>query len=350
MRIVHFAPFAPNCCGLYEAARDMIIADRMMGHDSHLIDTGPVSEGGVHTPGKPGQIDERGGTVVKTDELEIINYADIIVAHTGIPDEWIVKTQAPIIWILHGRPAACFKPEMFGRGISYTLMHEVCQWPRVKYAVTFWPYHIDYWKVIIPEEKIVCFNYPPIDETRFSDKGYVYDFAGKTTKFNMVVSESLRDDVDIFDLMHGIIKYSKNDKNFTVHLFGIDPPQSCWEFILKELRVAGVLGVVWQRRTNMEEVYRGADLLVSPHTIVTRSIGEALCCNVPVLANLNCSIATWNTDMSNPSAICDALGTAIQDLRTNKNEILEMTRQTSRVLHLHNFALNMNYLYQKLVN
>ena len=37
MRVAHFAQFAPNSCGLYHTAKDLILAERKVGIDARFI-------------------------------------------------------------------------------------------------------------------------------------------------------------------------------------------------------------------------------------------------------------------------------------------------------------------------
>ena len=60
VKIAHFAPFSPNACGMYEAARDFIRADRLAGRVSELVDVGG-SDGTTRRPLRCGEKDARGG-------------------------------------------------------------------------------------------------------------------------------------------------------------------------------------------------------------------------------------------------------------------------------------------------
>src|SRR5574343_691756 len=121
MKIIHFAPFAPNGCGLYEAARDMVVADRLAGHESDLVEVGILQEDGELVQGEAGKVDERGRDRIETVGPEQVELADILICHTGVPDTWFSFSQSPMIWILHGRPQACFGPEQFGSHSAYSL-------------------------------------------------------------------------------------------------------------------------------------------------------------------------------------------------------------------------------------
>ena len=346
MKIGHCASFAPNACGLYEAARDMAIADMQAGHEVYFFDVGLYGE--KHIPGAPDKIDNRGGITLKTDNPDHIWNCDIIIAHTGIPDNWYAPCQAPIIWILHGRPKACFSPEYTGKGHSYSLIANLARWPRVKYMVSFWPSHKPYWDVIIPKEKLVIFDAPPIDEKRFCPEGPMHNNRAMSGKYNIMVSESWREDIDIFEITQGLIEASKIVKDVKFHFYGMELPLRCFDYLFNELRRLGTCGEIWARRTDMEQVYRAADILISPQSIATRSIAEALSCGVPVIADIGCEFATWQTRINDPIVVAKAVKEAIEDIEKDKNGINQKVKKSAKAFSLENYNLNMEKLYNSL--
>ena len=319
MKIAHYAPFAPNACGLYEAAKDMYTADKLAGHDPCFVDTG-ITIGGEQrsTPGLSGKEDNRGGAKLISVTPEEALAADIIIAHTGIPDNWIVGSQSPIIWILHGRPAACFRPELQDKGNSYTLISMLSKWTRVKAMLTFWPYHVKFWKTIISGKKLVSFPAPPIDEKRFNPQGKKHEFKF-VGKFNIVFADTPREDIDIFEAIHGALEFAKSRKDVVFHFYGLPVPLKCWEVLLLEFKRLNILGDVWARKTEMEEVFRAADLLISPHRITTRVIGESLCCNTPVIAAKGCEYANWTCDIDDPESVALIIEKAVNDIMSGSS-------------------------------
>ena len=141
MEIVHFGPFGPNRAGIYEAARDMVRADTERGHFTSFVDVGPTRNDGVQEPAQIGAMDDRGGFSLVTMPPQWADTADLLVYHTGVPDNWVVRNEAPIITVIHGRPLAVFRPEQSGDTArnGYTLLHMLGEWPRLKKAVYFWP-------------------------------------------------------------------------------------------------------------------------------------------------------------------------------------------------------------------
>jgi len=342
MKIAHYAPFAPNACGLYEAARDMIVADGQSGLSSCLVDTGITVNGERrNTPGEAGKLDERGGTRVVTVTPEEALSADIIMAHTGIPDNWIVGSQSPIIWILHGRPTACFIPEQYDRGSSYTLLSKIAKWSRIKAMITFWPYHMPFWKAIIPEEKLVCFDAPPIDGDRFSPNGKKHKFK-VTGEINVVFADTPREDVNPFEVIHGALEVAKRRTDVVFHFYGLPNPLKCWEVLLLQFKHLNALGDVWARKTDMEEVFRAADLVVSPHRITTRIIGEALSCGTPVIAAEGCEYATWTCDPGDPVYVDNIIELAIEEHKKHLVDVINSANDFS----LNNYNKHIRTVYE----
>lgn len=350
MKIIHFTPFAPNACGLYEAARDMAVADARAGHEVHLVDLGTTVDGGNHQPGKPGKLDSRGDNIVTADPKQALS-TDMIIAHSGIPDNLIVGCQAPIIWILHGRPAACFLPELAGRGNSYSLIKILASWPRVKAMVTFWEYHVKFWELLIPNEKLVCFDAPPIDEKRFGPNGPKHDFKGKGGKWNIVIADTCREDVSTFEVAYGVLEFVKayTEGGVKVHFYGMNKELGPWQPILQEMDRLECLGDVWIRKPDMEEVYRAADILLSPQRIVTRVVGESLSCGTPVIAALGCEYATWNTCVENPGGVVGTLRVAVSQLENKEDIVKKEVCRAAEAFSLSKYNNAISEVYRKVL-
>lgn len=349
MRIVHFAPFAPNACGLYEAARDMVIADCLAGHEVHLVDVGITSLTGEHVPGSSGRIDNRGGSYIVTSDPLIVDSADVLIAHTGVPDNWISRCQAPIVWIMHGRPAACFRPEQFGKGHSYSLMVGLSRWPRIKKMVTFWQHHMQYWEPVIPKEKLICLDVPPVDGNRFSPDGPVYDLKDFRGQWNVLIADSWREDIDIYEVVHGLFQIAELTTGVKFHFCAVENPLGPWEHIFAKLKEVSVLGEVSARMLNMEERYRAVDLVLSPHRIATRVIIEALSCGVPVVAAEGCDLAQYTMKPDEPGTVASSIARAIVDLEKDKKSVLEKVEHQKQRISLKRYSEQMKEVYKSVV-
>ena len=351
-KIVHFAPFAPNGSGMYEAARDMVVADHKAGHDVLMVDVGATyTKDNRKDEPKAGQEDHRGNVKIITALPEESLDADLYICHTVVPHEWIVKTQTPIIFVMHGRPAACFNTELAEANTSsYTLTKDISAWPRTKAMLTFWPHHMKFWEHIIKPDKLVCLDAPPIDEIRFNPKGPVYDFADKIGDYNIVMADAQRSDSNMFSIMNGAITAAKAISGLKFHLFAMpEILPRCWSVLTDELKKLNALGAIWARRENMEEVYRAADLLLSPQKIVTRTIGESLSCGTPVITEYGCEYSTYQTVSNDPQKVAETLYQAVKDLKNKPSEVNNKVEEAARDFSLARYSNEMNKIYEQII-
>lgn len=348
MRIAHLAPYAPNRCGLYESARDMARADTFGGNEVIFIDAG-VTENGVRNESVVGAIDERAGFRLQTADFNLLETADILILHTGVPDNWIVKNQKPLIWVVHGRPLACFRPELNNKGNAYSLYTDVSGWSRTKKMLYFWPEFEPHWKPVFNGKDLIL-DYPVIDETRFSHTGEKHKLANHG-KYNILVCDSQREDVDLYEMVVGLLIACEKIPGLKIHFYGFDMPlPNCWNILLGKLKEVGGLGDIQGRVTNMELIYRAVDCLISPNKIITRTIGEALSCGIPVISDNNNHniMSDYTCNMSDPADVFEAVELFVNDHDNkliDKNVILER----SRVFNMQNYSKKINEIYREIL-
>ena len=353
MKIAHYAPFAPNRCGLYEAARDFVRADILTGHDAYLIDTG-ASTDGTTTEFAKNPSDKRGGFTLPIVSFESVLDADIIVAHTGIPDNWIVRSQAPIVFILHGRPLDCFRPEQNHEPKkAYSLLSTISKWPRVKKMVTMWGEHEPFWHPIIPPEKLVCLDPPPMDGDRFSEIGNKH-FISKECKgeLNILIADSWRADVDIYEIMNGVIAAGKVVKGLKIHNYAVETQKGStnvvepWNLIFDYTKRMGIQGEIFGRVADMEQIYRAMDVTITPHRIATRIIGESLCCGTPVIAG-GSKFTKWNCHPEDAKSVTEAIVKFAEDYTKNPKEVKEYVKETAQKFSLKDWGQRIDKIYQE---
>lgn len=340
MKIVHFAPFAPNRAGLYEAARDMMRADCIMGHNCSLVDTG-IFVNGKQEAGRIGQEDNRAGFFLETESPDVAKKADLLIYHSGVPDLWTVKCQAPIIMVIHGRPLAAYRFEHNTGIASYSLYAEVASWPRVKKVLHFWPEFQNYWRAIISEEKLLGLRVPPVDRERFSMEGPVYKIPGQYSgRYNGLICDSWREDVDIFEIAHGALEAARQIQGLTWHFYAVDATDGAWKRIFDAFRSIGAMGEVYARQSNMEERYRAYDFLLSPQRIYTRTIAEALCCGLPVV-----SPRTDGFDAADTVTTAFSISEMVRLLEKNFHKIRLAVRDESEIFDLKIYGSRMDQIY-----
>ncbi|MFH1730329.1 MAG: hypothetical protein ABIF82_01610, partial [Planctomycetota bacterium] len=344
MKIAHFGPFAPWLAGIYEAARDMVKADIGQGHDAVFVDVGKTKKDGVHQPPQVGAIDDRAGFPLQTVSFEAALDTDVLVMHQSAPDNWLVRTSSPIIWMLHGRPLASFRPEQKGvPGNTYTHTRELANWPRVRRMVTLWPEHVPFWQVLVPEEKLVCIGPPPVDRDRFSPDGPRHDFGGRAGKWNILIADTWRDDVDIFEVAHAPLLLAERRPGLKVHFCAVEQPFGPWNSIFDAYDRLGIKGHLYERVANIDQLYRASDLLLTPHRIATRTMAECLSCGTPVVAAEPCSHTRYSGIPEAPETMAAAIAHALDAGDVARAAALE----AADAFGLEAFGQKMNAVYER---
>ena len=142
------------------------------------------------------------------------------------------------------------------------------------------------WDVVFPPEKSFVLDYPPVDRERFNGEGEAWDIPRfQRGRYNGVMCDSWRADSDILEIAHGAIEASRRIQGLTWHVFAINEPVGPFRHIFQKMRSIGALGTIGGRRGDMEQVYRGADFILSGRRSISRVIAEALCCGTPVIAS-----------------------------------------------------------------
>ena len=282
MKVAHFAEFGPQRSGLYGTTRDMIMAEKMLGIDSVLIDSHVTKEGKIIS--RPN---------LKDGDLPIMppawaTQADILVHHSIIHQE-LRHLGIPKILCMHGRPESTFLLEhrRVVRGI-YGAQFEHAKDPSYKAFITFWKEHLPHHSTIIPLKKL--FYVPaPVDLARFTPEGISHDFQGAPA---LLVADMWRHDITPFGVLHAAAQYyTQYNHKAKVYAIGTIPKKSSMVALRKVLQRNGVYGGFLKKVANPEVCYRGATIVLSPHRIATRVIREALACGTPIVAAPGCAQA-----------------------------------------------------------
>jgi hypothetical protein len=184
------------------------------------------------------------------------------------------------------------------------------------------------------EGKQAIIDFPAIDEERFCpycDKWEIKpEYVGK---INGLICDPGRDDIDRFDLFVGAWNACKVIPGLKWHFFGLDTPfNTAEERMLWQIERIGGLGTRIGRVTEMERVYRAFDFLVTPHTIVTQIVGEAVACKLPIIAPVGNPVASQEIQIRDPSDLVYAI--QHHDMFCNKG-----------ILKLREFGEKMNNIY-----
>lgn len=299
MRIVHFVQFGPRACGLYETAKDLILAERRLGVDAQLVDFNDNEQSRV------GLMD---GYII-TAEPEIAYDADVLVRHSAIP----VKFQnigKPIIMCLHGRPESSYRTSVNNPKESITqAISNKSSDARYKAFVTFWPEYVTAWETLVGD-KIRLVN-APVDLDYYSG-GLDKNFSGS---HKILIADIWRDDVIPLNSIFGAYRYcEKYEPTARIHIVGM--PCSGPEYEAVKPILNGIGKYIGSASGHMKDIrnwYKSCDCLVTPHTIATRIIRESLTAAMPVVAANGCRFTRFTADHNNPDSIADAINIALKD-------------------------------------
>lgn len=267
LKLAHIAVVTPGRCGLYETVRELVVGLRALGVDSRVCD--PLA--------KTLPEEDRGATMGLMDWARA---ADILVNHSGLGP--LDETSKPVIHVAHGRPRSTFLIELKGSTPVYSYHYHKNKDPRFRAVVTFWPRHKPYLEVMWPDTPVHCVT-APVDLDAWNPAGpRGYGFHGKKGSCNVICTDAWRDDIDPFEVVNAFALYARKFKGARLHIYGASKNMRGWGALLKSVQDQGNLGEVLPWVKGLANVYRAADMLITPHTIAVRSIREAMACGCPV--------------------------------------------------------------------
>ena len=266
MKILHSAIVSPHACGLYETSRELVAAERDLGHDARIMDPNARHS-------------DRGVPVTGCDEF--LSQCDVIVSHSGLSKQMLASGK-PVVQVRHGRPRSTFLIESAGEGAIYTYVRNARKDKQSVAWVTFWPEHKAYWELLLEREVHVIA--PPVDLKVWTPEGPTgYDFHGQKGAVNVVVSDMWRKDETPFDVINAFAVFAKTCVGAKLHIYGTVKDVKPLPALLAPLKERGWLGEMPGHVTGLANVYRAADMLITPHRIATRTVREALACGCQVV-------------------------------------------------------------------
>lgn len=279
MKLAHSILITPNRCGLYETTRELVAAERAIGIDARMVDPNPSGNTLTLVPGS----EDRGAPV---DPASFVDECDVIVSHSGIAGE-LDRQDKPVIFMAHGRPASSFIVERNGGTPVYSHYYRTKADPRYKAVVTFWPEHLPYLKVMWGSVPVMAIP-PSVDLEAWKPGPKVYDFHGKGGEINVVVSDPWRDDIDPFTVVNAFALFARQFRSAKLHVYGAPKERRGFDALFKTLQDSGNLGEVCGWASGLVNVYRAADLVITPHRIYTRTIREAIATGCQVVSGRDC--------------------------------------------------------------
>lgn len=280
MKAAHIAIVSPKLCGLYETTRELVSNLRKLGVDSRIIDPRPLENVKIEDG------HDRGALLA---DWEWAKSADVIVSHSGFDATPVEHTNQPVVHVSHGRPLSSHISYKRGVGApiaAYQYNHS--KDVRFKTVVTFWPEHVPYLKVAWYPVPVAVVN-PSVDLDAWSQSGPSgYKFHGKDGSINVVITDPWREDVDPFLSVNAFMVFAQAVPGAKLHVYGCGADRKPFQPYFNRLAANRQLGEVQGWISGLDNVYRAADLMITPHKIYTRSIREAMACGCQVVSGRDC--------------------------------------------------------------
>lgn len=315
MKVAHLTAITPGRCGLYETSRDLVAGLRARGVDSRLVD--PDKE---NNKLYPKETSDRG---VPFAEMEWAKDADVLVSHSGIGKD-LEKTNQPLVHVAHGRPRHSFMSEVNGSTPIYSYHYRLNQDARLKTVVTFWPQHVDYLKVMFPEKPVKHVQ-SSVDLQAWTPGSASYNFNGQGGKYNIVCTDSWRDDIDLFVPLNAFAMWAREVRGAKLHIYGAPNIGRGWGALIKRIQDDGNMGEINGWVKGLNNVYRSANATLTAHEIDVRTVRESMASGCPVIRVKN-DISNYRTLFAN------ALETNRAEVRAEAQRLFDH-KETAKQFH-----------------
>lgn len=327
MKVCHCCQVAPNRCGLYGTTRDLIKSEILAGIDAGLLDAG-VSTGETVVNGTiegyPLIADEK----LIPKDMEWAKDADCYFRHSFIPTRF-QNLGKPLVMAMHGRPESSFRLESAGQiPVISTFTKKAQQDKRYKAFITFWPEYMLHWSTIIPKEKL--FYVPaPVDLDYYKPFGEPLQFGKDSGKPNILVCDIWRDDVIPFNVIFAALRFQQiYCKTAKIHILALQGRElNTIMPMLVGMKNCGALGTISGQMKAINKYYAAADIVVTPHTIATRTVREPLSCGVPVVAGLGNRYTPYTANPMDSDGFAKAINDCWEDMKSDENAVRKGARQ-----------------------
>lgn len=321
MKVLHFARFGPNQAGIYESAKDLILAERSQGIDAQMCDFGSKVDGEYKS--RAGLVDGD-ITTVSPDQAKD---ADILVRHSAIPPE-VVKLNKPTVLTLHGTPEYMVRLDHAKK--TNVLRDAVRAAKEAVAVVTFWREHLFEWETILGIEIKYC---PAIvDLNKWNPEGKAFDFG---PGIHIVSTGMFRNEYRTpYECIWAAAEVVKKQSDVHLHIFGCptDPrPEAPYRRLVHQLKINGLIDSVYSIVSNLPEVYRGADLALTPHTVASRTVRESLACGCPIVAGKGNYYTQYQGNPDYRENFKNAVKFCIRDIKKDKQGCRKLARDTAEI-------------------
>lgn len=305
MKIAHLAVVTPHRSGLYETTRDLVIGERSIGLDACIVD-----------PMNPRKAEDRGVPIA-----DDIWDADVWVNHSGLPHDAetsdLAAKRPPIIHVMHGRPESSFLLEMRGKPKVYSYLIVHGRNGLFSRYVTFWQEFLPHWSLVVPAQKL-SYVPAPVDLKHWTPDGPSgYGFHGHGGDINVVCADMWREDVTPYPVLNAFGIFAQRHRTAKLHLYGLPMGVNGWKPLVGVLQRNGNIGELKPMVDGLQNVYRAATMLITPHRIATRTVRESLACGCQVVMGGYRDYTPYAPDAADPIAFADAMDRALAEVKVD---------------------------------
>ncbi len=322
IKIAHITNYHPGRSGLYEQAREQIVAENKVGLTSYFINNDPKAFAQKY-------LSDRGA---KSKGLDWVEESDIVVLHQMLPNSYLMQIRKPMMLIAHGTPKDCMWGEVFQGTKSYSLLMTLSKMKYVHF-ITMWERHAVFWRTIT--DKVYCVT-PGIELDRFSIEGPTHEFkAHEIGKPNIMFADTWRIDKNPFEITQGFHYFKDKYPEARLHIYASPIGRPEWNDTWKEFfelqgrkhkLFLGELGGLIPT-SEIEKRYRACDMLVTPKIDATRCIRECMAVGTPVIASRGHPYSPYKADHYFPYKIFEEMDHCWQDILKDRDSVRVETRR-----------------------
>ena len=167
-----------------------------------------------------------------------------------------------------------------------------------------------------------------VDLKKFHPEGKKYFTENWTGRPNIMVADMWREDITPFSMIEAAEKFRQDYcPDAKLQMFGMPPATKGFTAKLgQRLRNSDLVGECNAIVPFLDNVYRSADILITPHRIATRIIREATASGLSVVAGSGCKYTPYTADPRDPDAFAYQINQCWEVLKGRQREIRKKVR------------------------
>lgn len=285
MKVAHWSSFAPSRSGLYEAAKDLVLAERAAGIDSMFINMS-VADPEKHLAKCPGgRLDECN---LNPSTWEEAKDAHIWVVHRGIPVEMIEEAKKHYtVMAIHGGPEHMAMADIASNGNTQSFNSHINMVNNYSKAVALNEHDYKIWQLYADPGQVVHIE-DSIDVSRFAPEGYAWEFHGLPAILYADISRNIKLPFTLYWAMPGVHK-KLPEARLEVYGLPFAEINTFRNMMIRahDITLLGTLESVQLITSDLRPMMRGAHIGVNPNLSGVRSrvTMEMMACGLPVISS-----------------------------------------------------------------